>query len=123
LSAIKLKPVDAGEPMRNRLIPIAFIGLAVSSAAAASRVPKLLNMGEVFTAEDYPKVAQINNQEGSVEVLLDVDRTGIVTSCKIKRSSGHASLDEQTWRCFVPAHASNRAATAAAARSTLNMSA
>ena len=86
--------------MRKRLFPIAFIAFGLSAAAAAARAPELLNMEEVFTGDDYPAVAQRNNQQGKVVVLVDVDRTGVATSCKIKESSGHVSLDEQTCALF-----------------------
>ena len=72
----------------------------LSAAVDSSPQATLLNMGEVFTADDYPTIAQRDGDEGEVIVVVGVDRSGLATSCTIKRSSGHASLDEQTCALF-----------------------
>lgn len=48
--------------------------------------------------DDYPRRALREGAEGRVEALLIIDAVGIVSSCTIKRSSGHRLLDAQTCR-------------------------
>jgi TonB family protein len=50
----------------------------------------------LFTPDDYPPDAMDNNDQGSVEIRIDVDATGTKLDCKVVKSSGHASLDAKT---------------------------
>jgi TonB family protein len=90
-----------------------FLVAALASAAADSTdasEARLLNWSELVTANDYPAVALMKEQEGTVTVRLDVDRTGVVTTCKVVISAGSAALDDQTCALFrararyIPAH-------------------
>lgn len=71
---------------------------ALAAAAAASQAsdPRLLNLDGLVTPQDYPRIALERDQQGTVTVRLRVSREGLVTSCKVRRSSGHVALDEQT---------------------------
>lgn len=69
---------------------------AAALATAAPTPPQMLNNQEVFTGEDYPSLALDRNEQGNVGVTLQVDATGAVTSCRVTKSSGSTSLDEQT---------------------------
>jgi TonB family protein len=69
---------------------------AASIAIAEPAEPKLLNLPEVMTSQDYPRVSIQHEEEGTVLIRLRIDESGLVTSCKIVKSSGHAALDEQT---------------------------
>jgi protein TonB len=71
---------------------------AASAALLASepREPRLLNQPEIISSDDYPQVSLHNEEQGTVAVRLQVSRDGFVTSCEIKKSSGHPALDEQT---------------------------
>jgi len=76
-----------------------FLIVAVSAAGAASNAitePHLLNRAETFTAEDYPRISQASNEEGTVFIEVGVNAEGFATSCKATKSSGHIALDEQT---------------------------
>jgi TonB family protein len=52
----------------------------------------------LFRGEDYPPQALARGEEGSVGVLVSVDKRGAVKDCVVVRSSGYASLDTQTCR-------------------------
>jgi protein TonB len=74
--------------------------LAAAAPGANPSAPQLLNLPELVTSEDYPRVSLLNSEEGTVEVELKVDRTGLVTSCRVAKTSGHIALDEQTCAVF-----------------------
>lgn len=82
------------------LIMLAALASATAGAAKPISDPKLLNLQELVTSEDYPRVALERHQEGVVEVRVNVDREGFVTDCSFVRSSGFAALDEQTCALF-----------------------
>lgn len=44
---------------------------------------------------EYPHFARINNIEGSVQVVVRVDRRGRMLSSRLSKSSGHEILDYQ----------------------------
>lgn len=73
---------------------------ALAGAAAASTDARLLNLNELVTPQDYPRVSLLNDEQGSVTVRLKIDPSGLVRSCKVARSSGHVALDEQTCALF-----------------------
>ena len=79
-------------------MPGLLLAFAAIFAAAADHpsTARLLNIQELVTPNDYPRVALVNNQQGSVTVRLKIDQTGLVTSCKVIVSSGHQALDDQT---------------------------
>lgn len=64
----------------------------------------------IFTADDYPPAALDHNEQGTVGVLVRVNKKGEVSDCVVEESSGFASLDAQTCRIvwlrakFKPAH-------------------
>jgi len=49
-------------------------------------------------SEDYPRDALRNDEQGRVDALLTISEAGSVTSCTIRRSSGHQLLDDTTCR-------------------------
>lgn len=74
--------------------------LAVAAAASQASDARLLNLHELVTPQDYPQVSLVNHEEGSVTVRLKIDSSGLVSSCRVARSSGHVALDEQTCALF-----------------------
>ena len=48
------------------------------------------------TSQDYPVSAMHNGESGTAVFLLDVDANGLVSNCRITRSSGSATLDVAT---------------------------
>lgn len=76
------------------------IGLLLAAAASTASGPKLLNVQELVTADDYPLISLRNEEQGSVTVKVHVDETGLVTSCTVTQSSGHSALDAQTCALF-----------------------
>lgn len=80
---------------------IAFLAaLAVAAAASQASDARLLNLDELITVQDYPRISLVNNEQGSVTVRLKIDESGLVRSCRVARSSGHVALDEQTCALF-----------------------
>ena len=43
----------------------------------------------------YPRIAQDNNWEGRVELRIAIGETGAVSSLTVKKSAGHAVLDDE----------------------------
>jgi protein TonB len=72
----------------------------------------------VFSADDYPMIAQALNEEGTVQVKLTVSTSGHVSACDVIRSSGHKALDDRTCSVlqrrarFTPARAADGRAIA-----------
>lgn len=54
------------------------------------------NVGRLFSARDYPAIAESENQQGSVRFVLLVDELGRVADCTIIETSGIAALDAQS---------------------------
>lgn len=79
---------------------LAFLAASVAAPEAASGGPRLLNVGELVTADDYPLTSLRKDEQGDVTVRVQVDESGAVTSCKVAISSRHATLDEQTCSLF-----------------------
>lgn len=73
---------------------------ALAAAVAVASDARLLNLQELVTANDYPRVSLEKNEQGSVTVKLKIDPSGLVASCRVARSSGHVALDEQTCALF-----------------------
>lgn len=84
--------------MRSILLVAALGGamIAPSPLTSSAGGPRLLNLHEVVGPDDYPQISLQQEQQGTVTILLKVNRTGLVSSCKVTKSSGHAPLDEQT---------------------------
>ncbi|WP_083834127.1 energy transducer TonB [Sphingomonas echinoides] len=49
-----------------------------------------------FTVPDYPADAERARIQGTVSIQLTIDTTGHVADCRIRESSGNASLDRAT---------------------------
>jgi TonB family protein len=54
------------------------------------------NLVSLFSSDDYPAEAIRNNEEGTVGVTLQIDRSGRVSACIVDQSSGSDSLDTAT---------------------------
>lgn len=67
---------------------------AASAAAAASYRSLLASHLQRF--KQYPSGARANREEGVASLNFTVTRNGRVTSSRLARSSGHASLDQET---------------------------
>jgi protein TonB len=52
----------------------------------------------LFSANDYPAVAQRRGESGSLRARLLIGTDGRVSGCQIVESSGHSSLDSATCR-------------------------
>lgn len=68
------------------------IEMPVGSSSADA--PHLLNLGEVFSSDDYPADALKSGAQGTVIVEVAIDGAGRPASCRIGKSSGVASLDK-----------------------------
>ncbi len=77
-------------------MPSLFLLFAAAAASPGAHPSHLLNMPEVFTADDYPPESIRSNDEGEVEVRLRVGPSGSIERCTILKSSGHAALDART---------------------------
>jgi TonB family protein len=82
--------LDVGEFALSSLLLLALV------AAAAEPTPARGDLQMLFTGDDYPLVALRNDEQGSVTVKLRIDHSGLVSSCKVIKSSRSRSLDEQT---------------------------
>jgi len=82
------------------LAPFVLPAFAFAAVAADPAGPRLLNVQELVTPDDYPRTSLVNEEQGSVTVKVKVDKNGVVTSCKVTKSSGHVALDEQTCALF-----------------------
>jgi TonB family protein len=51
---------------------------------------------QAFSSGDYPDVALLKEQEGSIRVAILVDEQGKVSDCTVIKTSGVASLDAQS---------------------------
>jgi len=54
------------------------------------------NLGQYFTADDYPATAMQRGAEGTVAFRLQVDKYGHATGCTVTRSAGDPALDAVT---------------------------
>ena len=76
----------------------------------------------LFSSDDYPKTAIRHRWEGTVQVEIVVSPEGLVSACRIVRSSGYAVLDEKTCDImrtrakFIPAKDSNRSNSCCSSR-------
>jgi len=54
------------------------------------------NLARLVTADDYPRPALRNEEQGTVAVRLEIDASGRVSGCTVTQSSGSPSLDTRT---------------------------
>lgn len=54
------------------------------------------NLSNLFSAEDYPAIAIVQGDMGSVAFVLLIDEQGKVADCTVTETSGLASLDAQS---------------------------
>jgi TonB family protein len=73
---------------------------ATSETAKTETEPQLLNLPEVVTADDYPRGALAQQEQGAADIRLTVDPAGRVSACKVEKSSGSASLDATSCRVY-----------------------
>ena len=55
-----------------------------------------VHLPSLFSANDYPEEALLNEEEGTVSVRLSIGQDGVPTRCAVTISSGSASLDTTT---------------------------
>ncbi|MGN6058023.1 MAG: energy transducer TonB, partial [Sphingomicrobium sp.] len=60
------------------------------------RMPLTGSLQGLVRSDDYPAEALDKNEQGTVAMLLRVDRAGAVSDCIIEKSSGFAILDQRT---------------------------
>ena len=66
----------------------------VAPASALAKPPRPIT--GFIDQDDYPATAIKADAQGRVDALLTINEAGLVTSCTIKRSSGHKLLDDTT---------------------------
>ena len=64
--------------------------------AKAMHGPRLVNLAEVFSNDNYPYWALENWDEGLVRFRIEVDALGRPAACAITERSGVATLDQPT---------------------------
>ena len=70
-------------------------------AIEASAEPRLLNLGEVVRADDYPVKAIEALEEGATRIRINVSKSGRPIDCQIEVSSGSSTLDTQSCKLFM----------------------
>lgn len=71
------------------------------AGGADDKSPRVLNMREVITAEDYPLKAIEAEEQGSVQIEVKVSAKGTPESCAVRSSSGSEILDAQSCELFM----------------------
>lgn len=85
--------LPAAPPAGQLPLPHPTIPADTVAAAGRETQPKLLNKLEIFNLNNYPYWAKSQGEEGTVRVSVEVSATGVVTGCRVTRSSGSADLD------------------------------
>lgn len=67
-----------------------------ADAEPAVRAASNLTLPQLFSTDDYPAAALLNDEQGTVEFAVAIDSTGRVAACSITQSSGSVSLDVTT---------------------------
>jgi periplasmic protein TonB len=80
----------------DRIAPEAPSQASGASAAAAAASYRSLLASHLQRFKQYPGSARANREEGVASLSFTVTRNGRVTSSRLARSSGHASLDQET---------------------------
>ena len=77
--------------------------LALATAASAQIDPPTVRQSKngEFLSKYYPYAALQRGEQGRVGFELTVDRQGMLTSCVVTESSGHANLDRETCEFLV----------------------
>lgn len=73
-----------------------FIAFLAAAAASQSRPPTPIAIASWFDPKNYPAEALNQGQQGTVGFDVEVDAHGKATACKVRVSSGSASLDRVT---------------------------
>jgi TonB family protein len=93
--------------LNYRLAPaaLAIAGLTTTAMAGepatTAAEPRLLNLPEVVTADDYPREALDQQEQGAVAIRLVIGPDGHVSKCTVEKSSGSRSLDATSCRIYV----------------------
>lgn len=67
----------------------------------ATPVKPLASPATWVTDDDYPPLAARQGHEGTVGILLQIDSSGVPTTCSVARTSGFEELDQQTCALLV----------------------
>jgi len=84
--------VDSSKDMPARLIT----SYQAVYLRGASQPPKITNLPQLFSSDDYPADALAAGREGTTVVKVAVEADGRATSCQIVASAGMASLDARS---------------------------
>ena len=71
------------------------------ATAADDKSPRVLNMQEVVTDEDYPEKALQAEEQGAVQIEVKVSAKGTPESCAVRSSSGSQSLDARSCELYM----------------------
>ena len=102
-------PSEIAEPAPAPAPPAAKPSEQVASAPPAPPAPDLANLiaqyrqqfiGAAVRYKRYPLAARDNGWEGDVVVHLEIAANGELAELKVKKSSGHAMLDQQALEMF-----------------------
>lgn len=55
----------------------------------------------IFSTDDYPHSAVVNNEQGTASVRIRVSKEGKVSDCQLVESSGSDAIDKQTCRIIL----------------------
>ena len=56
---------------------------------------------DLILQSDYPKESLKNREQGIVNYRLEIDKDGLVSRCRITKSSGFERLDSETCRLLI----------------------
>ncbi|MDQ8727087.1 energy transducer TonB [Bradyrhizobium sp. LHD-71] len=89
-------PRTTAAPKADRVAPDSPAPASGASAAAAAASYRSILASHLQRYKQYPSGARANNEQGTSALTFTVTRNGRVTSSRLARSSGHASLDQET---------------------------
>ena len=94
--------------MRALLLIVIVVGLAFSGRCFAGEIPKfdqsMLLSGDFRKEQrpDYPFEARSASMRGSGVFILNInEKTGVIESIRIKKSTGHRILDLAAMKAFI----------------------
>lgn len=105
---VKPQPVREKKPIKKQLVersraakadriaPEAPAPSSGASAAAAAASYRSILAAHLLRFKQYPEVARAKGEQGTTSLTITVTRNGRVTSSRLARSSGFASLDQAT---------------------------
>ena len=70
-------------------------------ASLASYPTQRGGIASLFSADDYPREAIANNEQGTASVRIKVSKEGKASDCQIIESSGSETIDKQTCNIIV----------------------